>query len=696
MKTKTLQKVLLLIAITILLVGLVSATTTNKTSTTKDTKVVKESSKTSVKTATKTVKEPAKKVTNNTVSKKKIIKNYCNISKKSDIINNASSYDELVSNVERANYFKNYTINLKKGTYTANNNLNWSNSEKLRTLKINGNGAILDGDNEYSFLRVNSGFTLILNNITLRNYAKYGEYGSIPDLYGGAIFNEGTLIIKNSKFINNHADAYGGAIHNEGGILSIENSLFEDNYASTMGGAISSQYGLDNINIQKSTFKNNDAGRNGGAIYSASGNAIIYENIFINNYATKNGGAIINGMIIEEPSVRDSYGDVLEYRYITYGKNTEIRNNRFISNKAYDGSAIYNRVNSVLIDSNLFNFNQASSSSTGIVVSTTEDIISYNNNYNSENRYYNTIYNDGEDTSITNNLFDDSKITTKLLITCNNNKPYVNETIKIRFILKDEYNNILSDEEIETTINNKNYLLYTNSENITEEIYTPNKTGNQTISATYAGNSFYDKSTNQIKINVKNKIQTKITIKLNTTKPYKGSKVKATLTLKDNNGNVIKNQKLTLKIGTKTCTIKTNNKGIATKTYKTTKTGTIKITATYNGATAYLKSTKTTKMKVLPKIKTKLTLKLSKNKAKVKDKIKITATLKNKSNKAIKNQKVAFKIGSKTYNKKTNNKGMIIINYKVVKSALGKALKATYKGNYMYIKSKASKKLLKA
>ena len=101
-------------------------------------------------------------------------------------------------------------------------------------------------------------------------------------------------------------------------------------------------------------------------------------------------------------------------------------------------------------------------------------------------------------------------------------------------------------------------------------------------------------------------------------------------------------------------------------------------------------------MKVLPKIKTKLTLKLSKNKAKVKDKIKITATLKNKSNKAIKNQKVAFKIGSKTYNKKTNNKGMIIINYKVVKSALGKALKATYKGNYMYIKSKASKKLLKA
>ncbi|MBQ6220791.1 MAG: hypothetical protein IJJ47_13750, partial [Methanosphaera sp.] len=89
-------------------------------------------------------------------------------------------------------------------------------------------------------------------------------------------------------------------------------------------------------------------------------------------------------------------------------------------------------------------------------------------------------------------------------------------------------------------------------------------------------------------------------------------------------------------------------------------------------------------------------LKLSKKKVKVKDKIKVTVTLKNKSNKAIKSQKVAIKIGSKTYTKKTNKKGTITLTYKVVKSALGKAIKATYKGSYMYLSSKVSKKLLKA
>ena len=65
MKTNNIKKFLLLVAITILLVGLVSAAQTNKTSTTKNTKVVKDNTKTSVKTATKTIKEPAKKVTNN-------------------------------------------------------------------------------------------------------------------------------------------------------------------------------------------------------------------------------------------------------------------------------------------------------------------------------------------------------------------------------------------------------------------------------------------------------------------------------------------------------------------------------------------------------------------------------------------------------------------------------------------------------
>ena len=72
MKSKHIRKVLLLVAITILLVGLASAATTNKTSTNKDTKVIKDNTKT-IKTTTATTKKASTKtVTNNKTQKNKI------------------------------------------------------------------------------------------------------------------------------------------------------------------------------------------------------------------------------------------------------------------------------------------------------------------------------------------------------------------------------------------------------------------------------------------------------------------------------------------------------------------------------------------------------------------------------------------------------------------------------------------------
>ena len=189
--------------------------------------------------------------------------------------------------------------------------------------------------------------------------------------------------------------------------------------------------------------------------------------------------------------------------------------------------------------------------------------------------------------------------------------------------------------------------------------------------------------------------KSKLTLKFSSTKPSLGSKVKATITLKDNKDNVIPKQKLTVKIGTKYYTVKTNSNGIATLTYKTTKIGTVKVTVNYAGTPEHQKISKKANIKVT-KIKTKLTLKLSKRKVKVRNRIKITVTLKNNLNKVIKKQKVAIKIGSKIYNRKTNKKGTITLRYKVVKSAIGKSITAIYKGNYMYKNSRASKKLLKA
>ena len=292
------------------------------------------------------------------------------------------------------------------------------------------------------------------------------------------------------------------------------------------------------------------------------------------------------------------------------------------------------------------------------------------------------------------NTFDDGRKNTTITISLNNSKPYVDDNIEITFTLKDQNNKAIPNGKITATINEKNYNLTTNANGIVKYNYKAATSGTQSITAKYNGNTSYFACTTNLKVSI-NKINTTLTLNLNATKLYKASKVKVTITLKDINANKLKNQKITVKIGSNTYSLTTDNNAIATKTYKTTKTGTIKVTANYAGSTKYYNSITTTKMKVLPKIKSKLTIKLSKSKVKVKDKIKVKVTLKNKSNKAIKSQKVAIKIGSKTYNKKTNSKGIITFKYKVVKSAIGKAIKATYKGNYMYLSSKASKKLLK-
>lgn len=125
MKTMNITKVLLLVTITILLVGLVSAATTNKTSTTKYTKIVKDTTKTNVKTVTKTLKEPAKKVTNNNVTKKKIENNKVNQTKKtSSYTTSVSNFKQLANKLDELKHvnYEKYTINLNKGDYNVKSN----------------------------------------------------------------------------------------------------------------------------------------------------------------------------------------------------------------------------------------------------------------------------------------------------------------------------------------------------------------------------------------------------------------------------------------------------------------------------------------------------------------------------------------------------------------------------------------------
>lgn len=131
--------------------------------------------------------------------------------------------------------------------------------------------------------------------------------------FGGAILNEGTLVLENANFTSNTGIESGGAIHNTG-ILEASSVVFDANrtlldepFSSThlrlidfAGGAIFN--GFDSLAIiRNGLFFNNEA-RIGGGIFSM-GTAMFYDSEFHDNRA-KIGGAIFNYQLL---SVYNTY-----------------------------------------------------------------------------------------------------------------------------------------------------------------------------------------------------------------------------------------------------------------------------------------------------------------------------------------------------------------------------------------------------
>ncbi|MDO5852177.1 MAG: hypothetical protein Q4Q23_06790, partial [Methanobacteriaceae archaeon] len=302
------------------------------------------------------------------------------------IVNN---YEELYNSIENIKTGNNqeYIINLNNGTYTITKPINWSNTTNTKTLTINGNNQTINGQYTKNFITIDNGFTLNINNIIITNTNKtaiavlngtlnivnstfinntiegldpYDENG----LNGGSIYNNGSVTIFNSKFIDNKAFwtenktmTRGGVIYNEGNLL-IDSSYFKNN-TSNIGGAI---FNLGNITfkytLRNTQFINNKAidydpktqGETclGGAIYSIQSLVINHVN-FINNNAGGSGGAI--GIIGKE---------------ISGNYNVELKNSYFINNTAdIEAGAVYLQNTRASLKNILFENNTALNNITG-------------------------------------------------------------------------------------------------------------------------------------------------------------------------------------------------------------------------------------------------------------------------------------------------------------------------------------------
>ncbi|MBV9766825.1 MAG: hypothetical protein JOZ48_18415 [Acidobacteriaceae bacterium] len=178
----------------------------------------------------------------------------------------------------------------------------------LTSTSIDGSGhrIVISGGGGVQIFTVPVGVSLTIKKLTLAH--------GFSATFGGAIFNEGTVVVSRGKFLENTATFLGGAIFNLGTLTVSTSTLSRNNAPDSGGGAILN----DGIaTITDSTFSHN-SGNSGAAIDNSAGNLDVINCTFYRNTATDIGGGILND------------------------DTTKVVNSTFAKNDALDGGGVDN------------------------------------------------------------------------------------------------------------------------------------------------------------------------------------------------------------------------------------------------------------------------------------------------------------------------------------------------------------------
>ena len=190
---------------------------------------------------------------------------------------------------------------------------------------ILGQNHVIDAKNLGRIFNISPGVSVQLVGVTLIN-------GVAEE--GGAIYNEGSLVLSGSNLSNNTADNRGGAIYNTGS-LTISSSTLDGN-------------GIKYLN---------DTSNGGAAVYSNAATVTKISNSFITNnvaFVTPRGGtggfagSLISGAVTSFNSLdvvetlfennKGAYGGAI---YCSGDELSILQSSKFIDNYAYYGGAIY-------------------------------------------------------------------------------------------------------------------------------------------------------------------------------------------------------------------------------------------------------------------------------------------------------------------------------------------------------------------
>ena len=243
-----------------------------------------------------------------------------------------------------------FTMPLSDVTVTAKWDMGWSALQRL--IDQAENGATIELDRDYKAqsgdpaLVIPEGKTLTLdlqgheidrnlaeateggntltNNGTL-TIKDSGSYGSMKGAFnagsGGAIINNGTLILEQCTFEENHAKEAAGIYNAEGAVLIINKAQFFQNHATELGGGAIANYG--ELTVKDADIYNNTTPANGGGIWNA-GTLNLTDGSITWNKAANGGGVFFERGTINisgEPAViSNTPNDV----YLTAGKRLTV------------------------------------------------------------------------------------------------------------------------------------------------------------------------------------------------------------------------------------------------------------------------------------------------------------------------------------------------------------------------------------
>jgi hypothetical protein len=211
-------------------------------------------------------------------------------------------------------------------------------------LTIVGMGATLERSEapdtpDFTILTVAKAADVTFVEVDFRNGGRNDDDGVVADddgAYGGAIYNDGANItVLGGTFTDNDGGKYGGAIYNADGTLTMTSAHFIDNNAY-YGGAI---YNEDTMILRSSSFLDNEA-EYGGAIYNDS-DATVIGTTFTEGGAYY-GGALDNDgqATLSYVTIKNNYGG---YGAGIYNYDTlAVDHSTIVHNYAeYQGGGIY-------------------------------------------------------------------------------------------------------------------------------------------------------------------------------------------------------------------------------------------------------------------------------------------------------------------------------------------------------------------